>query len=143
MRMKLSLKQKDKVARSIYKNYQRAQLDILYLNQHYNYYPQIDLFKVKDSPTSYRKADAAILGQMEKKQRLEDYVGIVNQIHTHLSPESFKFIESEYLNFYDLSWWTPYFSRASYYRLKHRALDELIENATSFWSEREILRMLK
>ena len=49
MQQKLTLKQKDKIAKSIYKNYQRAQLDILYMNQHYNYYPQIDLFKIKET----------------------------------------------------------------------------------------------
>lgn len=32
MEKHLTLKQKDRVARKIYKTYQRAQLDILYLN---------------------------------------------------------------------------------------------------------------
>ena len=57
MEEKLTLKQKDSIARKIYKTYQRAQLDILYLNQHYNYYPQVDMFKVKDTSSFYQKGD--------------------------------------------------------------------------------------
>jgi len=143
MKEKLTLKQKDRIARNIYKNYQRAQLDILYMNQHYNHYPQIDLFRVKDSGTHYQKADAAFIAQLEKKQHLEEFVGIINQIHTHLSKENFRFLESEYLNFYDEMWWMPYYSRASYYRLKHKALDNLFEYASTFWSDEEILALLR
>ena len=44
MEKKLTLKQKDYIVRKIYKTYQKAQLDILYLTQHYNYYPQVDMF---------------------------------------------------------------------------------------------------
>ena len=41
--------------------YQRAQLDILYLNQHYNYYPQVDMFKVKDTSSSYHNGDEKMI----------------------------------------------------------------------------------
>lgn len=143
MEKKLSLKQKDKIVKKLYKSYQRAQLDILYLNQHYNYYPQIDVFRVKEAETTYRKADNYLLQHLERKQELEDFVGIVNQIHTHLSRECYSFIENEYLNFYDPNWWVPYFSRASYYRLKHKSLDELLEYALVFWNEKELLRFMK
>ncbi|MEG0367453.1 MAG: hypothetical protein RR585_11505 [Coprobacillus sp.] len=142
MEKRLSLKQKDRIARSVYKNYQRAQLDILYLTQHYNYYPQIDLFKVKDAGALYKNGDEAFLQHIERKQQLESFVGIVNQIHTHLSRESYSFIENEYLNFYSSTWWMPYFSRATYYRIKHKALNELMEYAMTFWDEEEILSLL-
>lgn len=138
-----TLKEKDRIAKNIYKNYQRAQLDILYLSQHYNYYPQIDLFKIKDSTSLYKSGDSAFLYQLERKQQLETFIGAVNQIHKHLSKESFLFLENEYLNFYDTNWWLPYFSRASYYRVKHRALDELIDYAKTFWSDKEIKSLMK
>lgn len=142
MRAKLTLKQKDRIVQKIYHKYQRAQLDILYLNQHYNYYPQVDVFKVKDTG-SYYKADATMLKHLEKKQELESFVSIVNQIQTHLTKSSFFFIENEYLNFYDQHWWLPYFSRASYYREKHKALDEFLEYALSFFSESELMKLLR
>ena len=143
MEKELTLKQKDKLAKKIYKSYQRAQLDILYLSQHYNYYPQIDIFKVKEGDTNYQKPDAMILQQMERKQELENFVSMINQIHSHMSKESYSFIESEYLNFYNHDWWIPYFSRASYYRLKHKVLDELIEYTQSFWTSDDLRRLLK
>lgn len=142
MKEKFTLKEKDFIVRGIYKRYQRAQLDILYLNQHYNYYPQVDVFKVKESNAHYQKADAQFVDQLQRKQQLEDFVGIVNQIHTHFSQETYRFIENEYLNFYDSSWWVPYFSRATYYRLKHRALDEVIECAYTFFSENDLIKLM-
>lgn len=142
MKEKLTLKQKDKIARTIYRNYQRAQLDILYMNQHYNYYPQIDIFKVKE-PSATPNTETHLLNQLERKQYLEEYVNVMNQLHSHLSKESYSFIENEYLNFYDTNWWIHLYSKATYYRLKHHALDELLDAALRFWSEKEMLLLLK
>ncbi len=142
MHEKLTLKQKDKIVKTIYKNYQRAQLDILYMNQHYNYYPQIDIFKVRE-PSSSPNTETHLLNQLERKQYLEEYVNIMNQVHSHLSKENYFFIENEYLNFYDTNWWIHLFSKATYYRLKHNALNELLDIALNFWSEKEILMLLK
>lgn len=142
MEKKLTLKQKDYIVRKIYKTYQKAQLDILYLTQHYNYYPQVDMFKVKDSSTVYH-GDEKIVQQIERKQRLENYVEMIHQVHTHLSHETYDFIEHEYINYYESSWWMTFYSRASYYRLKHRALDEFMDCISIFWSEEEILSLLE
>ncbi len=139
----LSLKQKDKIAKKIYKNYQRAQLDILYLNQHYNFYPKIDMFKVKETSPQYQKPDNAYLVQLEKKQELESFIGVIQQIQSHLSKETSFFMENEYLNFYDSNWWISYFSRASYYRLKHKSLDEFIELMCHFWSDEQIMSLIE
>ena len=141
MEKKLTLKQKDYIVRKIYKTYQKAQLDILYLTQHYNYYPQVDMFKVKDSSTVYH-GDEKMVQQIERKQRLENYVEMIHQVHAHLSHETYDFIEHEYINYYESSWWMTFYSRASYYRMKHRALDEFIECIQIFWSEEEILSLL-
>ena len=103
----------------------------------------IQIFKVKEGDTNYQKPDAMILQQMERKQELENFVSMINQIHSHMSKESYSFIESEYLNFYNPDWWIPYFSRASYYRLKHKVLDELIEYTQSFWTSDDLRRLLK
>ena len=141
MEKKLTLKQKDYIVRKIYKTYQKAQLDILYLTQHYNYYPQVDMFKVKDSSTVYH-GDEKMVQQIERKQRLENYVEMIHQVHTHLSHETYDFIEHEYINYYKSSWWMTFYSRASYYRLKHRALDEFMDCISIFWSEEDILSLL-
>lgn len=143
MKKNLTLREKDHLVRNIYKSYQRAQLDILYFQQHYNYYPQVDLFKVKENTNMYMKTDSAFLNQLQKKQKLEDLVNIVNQIHRHLSHDVTMFIEHEYLNFYDEYWWQDYFSQSSYYRLKHRALDEIIDCAQTFWDDDEMLSFMK
>lgn len=142
MKNNLTLKEKNKIVKAIYKNYQRAQLDLLYMSQHYNYYPEIDLFKIKE-PSAYKQADAQLLNQLEKKQRLEEYISIINQIHSRLSKESYFFIENEYLNFYDRNWWMDFYSRSTYYRVKHVALNEFIENLTDFWTDKEMLAILK
>lgn len=140
MKKKLTLKEKDRIVRNIYKGYQRAQLDILYFKQHYNYYPQVDLFKVSEPIGTYLSSDTVFLNQLAKKQELEFYVSIVNQIHLHLSPDVYSFVENEYLNFYSASWWTPYFSRSSYYRMKHKALNEIFTCARNFWNDEELMK---
>lgn len=142
MKQNLTLKEKDKIVKKLYKNYQRAQLDILYMNQHYNYYPQIDVFKVRES-SSMQKTEDFFIHQLERKQQLEEYISIINQVHSHLSKETYFFIENEYLNYYDASWWIHYFSKATYYRMKHKALDELLDSVLNFWSEKEMLDFLR
>ena len=138
----LTLKQKDRIAKVIYKNYQRAQLDVIYLNQHYNYYPTIDLFRVKEA-SNVKKTESFYLNQLEKKGQLEEYIQVMNQVHSHLSKESFFFIENEYINFYDTNWWIHLFSKATYYRIKHQALDELFESLHYFWDKEDILKLLR
>lgn len=140
MKQELTLRQKDKIAKTVYKNYRNAQLDLLYLSQHYNYYPEIDMFKVKES--SVQRTDAQLLHQLEKKQKLENYVKVIEQIHQHLSSESLSFIENEYLNHYDTNWWMYFFSRSTYYRMKHVALSEFIDAISEFWTMEEMRALL-
>lgn len=139
----LTLKQKDYIVSLVYKKYQRAQLDIIYLNQHYNYYPQSDICKIKESTTSYHNGDYNMIKMLDRKRELEEYVEIVDRIHTHLSKESKFFIDNEYLNFYDRSWWYKYYSRASYYRIKHKALDEFLESSQVFFDSYEFDKVIK
>ena len=142
MEKKLTLKEKDKIIKKMYKNYQKAQLDLLYLNQHYNYYPQVDMFKVKDS-AAVNTVDKAFLHRLEKRQYLEEYVNVINQIHSHLTKPTLSFIENEYINFYDSSWWVHMYSKSTYYREKNKAADEFLETTLYFWSWKELLNLLK
>lgn len=137
----LTLKQKDKVARQIYKKYKKAQLDYLFFQQHYNYYPQVNTFEVKESATQYQ-GDRTFLTQIVKKQELEIFIQMVDSIHEQLSKSCFEFIEHEYLNAYDNLWWVHYYSRASYYRMKHKVLDEFLEYALLMFDEDEIRKMI-
>lgn len=135
----LTLRQKDKIAKTIYKNYRNAQLDLLFLNQHYNYYPSVDMFKIKESGI---KQDQQMLNQLEKKKRLEDYVEVIDHIHHHLSKDHLAFIENEYLNHYDTNWWMYLYSRATYYRLKHDALNEFIEQVLEYFNENDVQQFI-
>ena len=90
-----------------------------------------------------QKTETFFLEQMERKQQMEEYVQILNQVHSHLSKETFYFIENEYINFYDTNWWIHMYSKATYYRMKHSALDEFFESILNFWSEQEFLMLLK
>ena len=89
-----------------------------------------------------QKTEKFFINQLEKKQQLEEYINIVNQIHSHLTKETYFFLENEYLNFYDTYWWVHLFSKATYYRLKHKALDELIESSLNFWTHRELINLI-
>ena len=136
------MKVKDLIARNIYGKYNRSQLDLMYFSQQ-NYYPQIDLTKIKESQYNYGEADRAMLNNIVRKQKLEEFISIVNQIHRHLSKETMMFMEHEYLNYYDKYWWQDYYSQSTYYRYKHAALDEFLEIARTYWDDDEISKFLK
>lgn len=65
MEENLTLKQKDRIAKRIYQKYRDAQLNLLYVNQHYNLFPQVDLFRIKEAPS---KPDASFLALIQKNK---------------------------------------------------------------------------
>lgn len=142
MERELTLKEKNCIVRNIYKKYQKAQLDILYMQQHYNYYPSIEFKKVSEKKTSYHTKDKDILNQITKQDHLEGFIKIIDEIHKKLTPDTYHFIENEYLNFCDVHWWYAFYSRATYYRLKHKALDELLYYISVFWTDEELVEFL-
>lgn len=87
----LNLKQKDSIVKGIYSRYKKSQLDLLYFQQHYNYYPQCHVAQVGESVTQYQ-TDQKILHQMMKKQELENYIQCIDHIHTQISIECFQFL---------------------------------------------------
>ena len=124
MENNLSLKEKDRIIRMIYKKYLTAQLDLLYINQHYNYYPQIDYFKVKEGQISTQEKN--MLHYLERKNELEEYMHKIDLIHNFLSHKTKLFLENEYMNNNPKDWWMDYYSKSSYYRLKHLCIDEFL-----------------
>ncbi|MCD7808219.1 MAG: hypothetical protein LUH02_02670 [Erysipelotrichaceae bacterium] len=143
MELNLKLREKDKIVKEIIEKYKRAQLNILFLDQHYNYYPQPNLFKIKETSTPYNIGESSMLAQLQKKQRLEAYVLVVEQIHSCLSESTLDFVNHQYLNFYDPHWWEDKYSRSSYYRVKNNALDEYIATALQFYSLKDLCKMLE
>lgn len=143
MELNLKLREKDKIVKEIIEKYKRAQLNILFLDQHYNYYPQTNLFKIKDTSTPYNIGESSMLIQLQKKQKLEAYVLVVEQIHSCLSEDAWDFISHQYLNFYDSHWWENKYSHSSYYRVKNSALDEYLATALQFYSLKDLCKMLE
>lgn len=71
MELNLKLREKDKIVKEIIEKYKRAQLNILFLDQHYNYYPQTNLFKIKDTSTPYNIGESSMLIQLQKNKNLK------------------------------------------------------------------------
>lgn len=136
---KMNLKEKDKIARKLYSYYRRAQLDLLQLNHYYNYYPEINTFK--ERTTSIQGADKKILHRMQKQERLENFIHMMDQVHLQLSKESMLFIENEYINYYDSNWYVPVYPTSTYYRLKHKALDELLDILEFIWEQEDLTKL--
>ncbi len=143
MELNLKLREKDKIVKEIIEQYKRAQLNILFLDQHYNYYPQTNLFKIRDTSIPYNIGESSMLAQIQKKQKLEAYVLVVEQIHSCLSKDTLDFIKHQYLNYYDPHWWENKYSRSSYYRIKNMALDEYITIALQFYSLKDLCKMFE
>ena len=137
----LTFKEKDKIIKEVYSHYKKAQLDYLYFTQHYNFYPQSNVFQVKENSANYQ-GDRVFLSQLIKKQALERVIHKIDEIHKHLTPESYRFIEKEYINSYDHLWWIHYYSKASYYRAKHKVVEEYMEYLLIVFDQRELERMM-
>lgn len=64
--------------------------------------------------------------RIEDKDELKSLISSFEIIIKALSPDSQVIITNEFINQKEDDWWVDYYSRATYYRLKTRALEEVL-----------------
>lgn len=117
----LTFKQKDKLLQYIYSTYRKTKLQLKLMDIYFNPYPQSENM-LKETVTNYNYN--YLHKRLDKKRNLELFIKMIEQIHQNVSKESAIILENEYLERKDKGWWQQYFSRATYYRFKHQAMDE-------------------
>lgn len=122
----LTFKQKQEAVENIFKQYHRAKLK-LYCLENMNYYPQVSTSIIRETKNHYNKSVAERLNsRIEDKDELKSLISSFEIIIKALSPDSQLIITNEFVEQRGDEWWVDYYSRATYYRLKTRALEEVL-----------------
>ena len=122
----LTFKQKQEAVENIFKQYHRAKLK-LYCLENMNYYPQISTSIIRETKNHYNKSVAERLNSsIEDKDELRSLISSFEIIIKALSPDSQLIITNEFVEQREDEWWVDFYSRATYYRLKTRALEEVL-----------------
>ena len=64
--------------------------------------------------------------KLRQKDDLKKLISAFEIVINALSPESQVIINNEFILKKDSDWWNEYYSRATYYRMKTRALEEIL-----------------
>lgn len=123
---KLTFKQKQEAVEELFKQYHRAKIK-LYCLENTNYYPQLNIGALREKNSSYSTSIADRLNQrIDDKDELKGLISSFEIIIQALSSESQLIITNEYVLQRENEWWLDFYSRATYYRLKTRALEEIL-----------------
>ena len=124
---KLTFKQKQDAVEKLFRQYHRAKLK-LYCLENTSFYPEISTSLVKERKHTYGKNSiAARLNQrIDDKDDLKKLISAFEIVINALSPESQVIINNEFILKKDSDWWNEYYRRATYYRMKTRALEEIL-----------------
>lgn len=122
----LTFKQKQDAVKNLFKQYHRAKLK-LYCLENVNYYPQVSAGVIRETKRYYKRSVAERLNsRIEDKEELKSLISSFEIIIKALSPDSQVIITNEFIDQKEDDWWVDYYSRATYYRLKTRALEEVL-----------------
>lgn len=122
----LTFKQKQRAVKDLFKQYHRAKLK-LYCLENMNYYPQLNGGIIKENKNQYKRSMTERLNStIEDKDELRSLVSSFEMIINALSQDSQLIIKNEFVEQRKDEWWIDYYSRATYYRLKTRALEEFL-----------------
>lgn len=123
---KLTFKQKQEAVAELFKQFHRAKLK-LYCLENTNFYPQLNIGMLHEKKSGYIASIAERLNQrIDDRDELERVVAAFEIVIQALSPESQLIITNEFVLQKNHEWWLEFYSRATYYRLKTRALEEIL-----------------
>lgn len=122
----LTFKEKQIAIKSVINQYRRAKLKLLCIEQH-SYYPKVSYDSVRERKTRYNKSVSQMLNQrIDDQNELKEIIVSFEQVIEILSENSKLIIVHDFIEVTDGEWWSTYFSRASYYRSKTRAMEEFL-----------------
>lgn len=121
----LTFKEKQETLETIFKQYHRAKIK-LHCLENKSFYPKIDYSLVKDSSRQYQNTVYKLDQYIDKKDDLEKQIRAFELIIDNLSSDSRKIIIHEFVKQSRANWWIEYYSRSTYYRMKTRAMEEML-----------------
>ena len=109
----------------MFRGYHRAQMKLQYLKEK-SYYPSIQMDTIRERKSYYQDKGTQWIDSLYNKEELEKAIQSYEFILSCLSEESRRIIEKDFLYKDKKDWWVLYYSRSTYYRLKTRAMEEIL-----------------
>lgn len=121
----ITYKEKKEELEKIFRGYHRAQMKLQYLKEK-SYYPSIQMDTLRERKSYYQDKGTQWIDSLYNKEELEKAIQSYEFILSCLSEESRRIIEKDFLYKDKKDWWVLYYSRSTYYRLKTRAMEEIL-----------------
>ena len=121
----ITYKEKKEELEKIFRGYHRAQMKLQYLKEK-SYYPSIQMDTIRERKSYYQDKGTQWIDSLYSKEKLEKAIQSYEFILSCLSEESRRIIEKDFLYKDKKDWWVLYYSRSTYYRLKTRAMEEIL-----------------
>lgn len=121
----ITYKEKKEELEKIFRGYHRAQMKLQYLKKK-SYYPSIQMDTIRERKSYYQDKGTQWIDSLYSKEELEKAIQSYEFILSCLSEESRRIIEKDFLYKDKKDWWVLYYSRSTYYRLKTRAMEEIL-----------------
>ena len=121
----ITYKEKKEELEKIFRGYHRAQMKLQYLKEK-SYYPSIQMETIRERKSYYQDKGTQWIDSLYNKEELEKAIQSYEFILSCLSEESRRIIEKDFLYKDKKDWWVLYYSRSTYYRLKTRAMEEIL-----------------
>ena len=121
----ITYKEKKEELEKIFRGYHRAQMKLQYLKEK-SYYPSIQMDTIRERKSYYQDKGTQWIDSLYSKEELEKAIQSYEFILSCLSEENRRIIEKDFLYKDKKDWWVLYYSRSTYYRLKTRAMEEIL-----------------
>ena len=121
----ITYKEKKEELEKIFRGYHQAQMKLQYLKGK-SYYPSIQMDTIRERKSYYQDKGTQWIDSLYSKEELEKAIQSYEFILSCLSEESRRIIEKDFLYKDKKDWWVLYYSRSTYYRLKTRAMEEIL-----------------
>ena len=121
----ITYKEKKEELEKIFRGYHQAQMKLQYLKEK-SYYPSIQMDTIRERKSYYQDKGTQWIDSLYNKEELEKAIQSYEFIISCLSEESRRIIEKDFLYKDKKDWWVLYYSRSTYYRLKTRAMEEIL-----------------
>ena len=121
----ITYKEKKEELEKIFRGYHQAQMKLQYLKEK-SYYPSIQMDTIRERKSYYQDKGTQWIDSFYSKEELEKAIQSYEFILSCLSEESRRIIEKDFLYKDKKDWWVLYYSRSTYYRLKTRAMEEIL-----------------
>lgn len=123
----LTFRQKKAALEKLFMQYQRAKFKLFCLENN-SYYPTVNYQGVKENSAVYKANSVAdrLNRGIEEKQELQNLISLFDMIIESLNEDSKRIIINDFLKKDEKDWWISYYAKSTYYRLKTRAMEELL-----------------